>query len=121
MQEAKKKAKKKYPCVQCGLCCSAIGKAKDQTLIKKAGLTYREDGSCTNLVDNKCTIYMDRPSICVISHSENNMYDPKKYEDPALSYYMATAYICNSMMDATNSEYPRVSLLDILRDYKDYP
>jgi len=50
-------------CKQCGSCCQYIFLA----LPKLA----KQDGSCKHLIDNKCEIYENRPSIC----NTKKMYD----------------------------------------------
>lgn len=58
------------------------------------GIKIREDGSCDKLKsDNTCEIYEQRPDVCRIT-----------------SHHKATASICNMLMDAEDSDYPRILL-----------
>ena len=51
-----------WKCKECGACCYFIDKAK------KMGYEFpykaKKDGSCEKLIDNRCSIYEDRPDIC---------------------------------------------------------
>jgi Fe-S-cluster containining protein len=49
-----------FPCTGCGACCRRVG------LVKGHGLPVKADGSCGNLVDNRCAIYATRPDVCRI-------------------------------------------------------
>lgn len=65
-----------FPCTQCGLCCRLVATAlanKDQwgdPLIRAAldAFPYEtdENGACKMLVDNKCSVYENRPIVCNI-------------------------------------------------------
>lgn len=45
-----------FPCTSCGACCRSIRHILP--------LFDSGDGSCVHLVDNRCSIYNDRPTIC---------------------------------------------------------
>ena len=51
-----------WKCKECGACCYFIDKAK------KMGYEFpykaKKDGSCEKLIDNRCSIYENRPDIC---------------------------------------------------------
>lgn len=47
----------KWQCTQCGDCCRLVEIVLPQLA--------KIDGSCINLVDNKCAIYDDRPKQCM--------------------------------------------------------
>lgn len=68
----------KVPCNGCTACCRSphmppelteeeITKYPDAELNEEFGkwsLPRKEDGSCVKLIDNKCSIYGDRPKVC---------------------------------------------------------
>ena len=49
---------RKWKCTECGACCKAT------PALTVLGFPVKDDGSCIKLVDNKCSIYEDRPQIC---------------------------------------------------------
>ena len=75
----------KFPCTLCGNCCRSVGKqiefarlAKDNggtspIIDEILSFPYKVDetGACEKLVDNKCSVYEDRPDICNV----NKIYD----------------------------------------------
>jgi len=66
-----------FPCTGCGVCCQKIrdtlNNAED---MKSLSVLYKalkefpyepnEDGSCSMLEDNRCSVYEDRPLLCNI-------------------------------------------------------
>ena len=92
----------KFPCVGCGACCRKLHLLNEEQL-KDAGLEAREDGSCVNLKeDNSCSIYEDRPDICIVSNRGTD-YTSEEYNK-------IVADICNDWMDEEGSDYPRIQL-----------
>lgn len=92
----------KFPCVGCGACCRKLHLLKEEQL-KDVGLEAREDGSCVNLKeDNSCSIYEDRPDICIVSNRGTD-YTSEEYNK-------IVADICNDWMDEEGSDYPRIQL-----------
>ena len=97
---------KKFSCTGCGMCCRFVGdalkysdKAEEphRTELKKFPFKAKKDGSCENLIDNKCSVYEDRPLICRV----DDMYD--KYKDTHFktsrkAYHLKEAQSCNSMI-----------------------
>lgn len=69
-----------FPCTACGLCCRYV----------KGYLDARPDGSCVNLVDNKCRIYETRPEICRV----DVMLDKTTNREKA---YKDTVLMCNTL------------------------
>ena len=61
-----------FECTSCGLCCKEIGhiigsKAPFEWMQKATDdFPYKanEDGSCEKLIDNKCSVYDNRPLLC---------------------------------------------------------
>ncbi len=52
-----------------------------------------EDGSCSHLKDNKCTIYENRPEICRV----DKLYEQQNELDK-LAYYKKSNEFCNQMI-----------------------
>ena len=73
----------KFECSSCGACCRNTAKTVAEAKAKIAkGDTNKllaavadfpfgtnEDGSCEKLVDGKCSVYNDRPTICNVEKS----------------------------------------------------
>lgn len=98
-----------YPCVECGLCCRRVGavvknareevkkhNGKVSSLIRDlAKFPYETDeqGVCSKLVDNKCSVYDKRPDVCSVDRSWK-LYSKETKED----YYKQNAEICNLLI-----------------------
>jgi len=80
----------KFLCSECGACCRSIGKMNGS----KYGLPVKEDGSCANLVGNKCSIYKDRPSICRVESMTH-----KKPNQSRKDYYIESTKACHILID----------------------
>ena len=73
-----------FECTQCGLCCKhlhrALDKAKNPEWMHVAIDLFPHamnmDGSCEKLVDNKCSVYDNRPLMCNISDASEQMNMP---------------------------------------------
>ena len=105
----------KFGCTSCGLCCKMIGKvienanAENTDKIRLAALKsfpydVREDGSCSKLVNNKCTVYDKRPMVCNV----DTMHEMTMSHLPKKAYYNLAATMCNKLMDDNNSKSDRV-------------
>ena len=73
----------KIPAIKCkGLCfitCGELGLSKGEfvQLTKVTGKAPKViNGECNYLVDNKCTVYKDRPSVCRLYGVVENMRCP---------------------------------------------
>lgn len=69
-----------FKCTSCGLCCRHINtvviRARQQVaagsadaMLRELALfpfPWKEDGSCSKLVDNLCSVYADRPDVCSV-------------------------------------------------------
>lgn len=90
-----------YPCTGCGCCCRII----DQILVNAhkvlpevaIAFPYKNDnGVCEMLIDNKCSVYDNRPLLCRVD-------DLQKYtEIPKPLFYEITRQSCNKIMDRFN-------------------
>jgi Fe-S-cluster containining protein len=93
-----------FPCTGCGLCCKHV----DITINDYAELgidlldrknplhfpfKWDETGKCENLIDNKCSIYKDRPAVCSVEKTRKILGAPKKL------FYKLSIETCNEMMD----------------------
>jgi len=66
-----------FPCTKCGLCCRHVGlilatvDQQDNPLLKELfkSFPYGTDafGACEKLIDNRCSVYEDRPLACNIA------------------------------------------------------
>lgn len=74
-----------YPCTRCGACCRAAH------LIPDFPEKLNDDGSCSRLVNNECSIYDDRPLICNLREMEQLTRIP--------DFYQKQAEFCNLLMD----------------------
>lgn len=84
-----------FPCTQCGCCCKRAKQVLDQgSILFPYG--YKEDGSCEMLIDNKCSVYENRPDICNISVMA------KRSGLPLTDHKEANIKACNDMMDEDN-------------------
>lgn len=91
-----------FPCTHCGLCCRMVGQALaykdywDNPLIRAAldAFPYKtdENGACEMLVDNKCSVYENRPTVCSIEKMAALRGVDKEY------WYRVTAATCNYMI-----------------------
>jgi len=75
----------KFPCTMCGACCRSIGNAvefakklPEDNDIADAFRNFphpiNSDGSCSMLVDNKCSVYETRPDICNVDKVYEKYY-----------------------------------------------
>ena len=90
----------KYPCTQCGACCRRISRAiefvKTMSPEKQKLFAFpytHTNGVCDMLVDNKCSVYEDRPLLCNIEKTAEVL-------NLTLGmFYEANVTACNNMMD----------------------
>jgi Fe-S-cluster containining protein len=70
-----------FNCTGCGLCCQKIAKVlvtpMPTTWMQEAvdAFPYKgdENGVCEKLVDNKCSVYEDRPLLCNIERMADEL------------------------------------------------
>lgn len=99
-----------FPCISCGLCCSAIGKDIDEAkkttsqnpvsvMLREFPHSYDNNGRCEMLgEDNKCTIYNTRPDICNIKKIAYRLnLNP-------IEFYKHNAMSCNELLEKAGRE-----------------
>lgn len=77
-----------FPCTGCGACCRMI---KWVSELVEFPHEIGEDGVCSKLVDNKCTVYDDRPLICRV--------DDLIGEGDKKKWYEINAAACNKLQE----------------------
>ena len=64
-----------FNCTGCGQCCQKVGHILEdshrnipwmRSMVEAFPYKVKEDGSCEMLVDNRCSVYEDRPLMCNI-------------------------------------------------------
>lgn len=86
----------KFPCTGCGCCCKRVGLVKNFLTEDQFPYNPKDDGSCEMLIDNKCSVYDNRPEICdVYKMSLKSDLDIKEY-------YKQSIDQCNGFMDEDN-------------------
>jgi len=85
-----------FPCTGCGCCCKRIGMVKPFLTLEEFPYNTNEIGVCEMLIDNKCTVYNDRPDICRIDKMATN------YNLDTAQYYKLAIDVCNKFMDEDN-------------------
>jgi len=85
-----------FPCTGCGCCCKRVGLVKPFLTEKEFPYNADENGVCEKLIDNKCSIYDNRPDVC-------NIYKMAlKSSLPIEEYYNISVKACNDFMDNDN-------------------
>ena len=59
---------------------------------------FDENGVCEKLVDNKCSVYEDRPYICNVDRNQKDSGLSKE------EYYEATKMVCSTIIDFLNMD-----------------
>lgn len=93
-----------FGCTKCGACCRKIDIAVQNTWmmegfgvnIKELSFPYKwdEQGTCEKLIDNKCSVYNDRPLLCRIDKIIELIGVDKE------EFYSLTKASCNGLMKA---------------------
>ena len=86
----------KFPCSGCGCCCKRVGMVKQFLIEEEFPYNAKEDGSCEMLIDNKCSVYDNRPDICDVY----KMF--LKSDMDIKEYYKVNIEQCNKFMDEDN-------------------
>ena len=92
-----------FKCTQCGACCRMFNFADIEIIRDKNSPHYfpydfDKNGVCEKLVDNKCSVYEDRPYICNVDKVQKNSGLSKK------EYYKATKMACATIIDLLNMD-----------------
>jgi uncharacterized protein len=76
-----------FNCTQCGNCCRIVkyvllnkGTFKNsgyEQLIDEFPYTFKENGECEKLVNNKCSVYHNRPDLCNIDKTWERAFKNK--------------------------------------------
>jgi Fe-S-cluster containining protein len=85
-----------FPCTGCGCCCKRIGMVKPFLTLEEFPYNTNNDGVCEMLIDDKCSVYNERPDICRIDKMAT-----KSNIDTA-EYYKLAIHVCNNFMDEDN-------------------
>jgi Fe-S-cluster containining protein len=79
-------------CTQCAGCCHK--KNLRQYNLEHWGLTIGEDGYCSNLKDNLCTIYEDRPLICRVGEIYDRVDELRDIEPQLVTLIDKVKSVC---------------------------
>lgn len=98
---------RQFKCTNCGECCKrftdlAQNNANAPEWLKKAieefPFQINEDGSCEKLIDNKCSVYQDRPTIC----SVDKLFELQEAVKSKKEWYQMNNQECNRMINESN-------------------
>lgn len=76
-----------FPCTSCGACCSSI---EGIDFLAE----YNQEGKCTNLSDNRCSIYDSRPLLCRIDDAYEELFSTYMTKE---DFYRENAKACNEL------------------------
>lgn len=85
-----------FPCTSCGCCCKRVGLVKKFLTEEEFPHNTREDGCCEMLINDKCSVYDNRPEICNV----NKMFLKSNLD--IKEYYKLNIEQCNKFMDEDN-------------------
>lgn len=96
-----------YPCTKCGCCCKRI----DEVIIlaERFGTEKfpynHKDGVCEKLVNNECSVYENRPTVCDVEKMKKFWCEMFNINEE--TYYKLSIFSCNKMMleDGLSKEY----------------
>jgi len=88
-----------FPCSSCGLCCKKISTVAESLRVIGYEFPYKwdENGTCEKLIDNKCSVYDNRPYICSVDKMHEFVGGDKK------EFYNLNVVVCNTLMDENNA------------------
>lgn len=89
---------KTYPCTGCGCCCKVIDQilANAHQLLPEVAMAFpykHNNGVCEMLVDNKCSVYDNRPLLCRVDDLQKHLHIPIPI------FYELTRQSCNTLID----------------------
>lgn len=79
----------KFPCTQCGACCSLI---EGISFLEK----FNDHGRCVHLKNNQCAIYEERPLLCNIDEAYEKIFSSMMTKE---SFYHQNAMACNQLQE----------------------
>lgn len=79
----------KFPCTQCGACCSSI---EGIDFLAQ----YNQNGQCIKLVDHQCSIYEERPLLCRIDEAYDEIFSKHMTRQ---AFYEQNAKACNQLQE----------------------
>ena len=85
-----------FPCTGCGCCCKKVGVIKPFLTEEEFPYNTDEYGVCEMLIDNKCSVYDNRPDVCSVYKMA------MKSNIPIEQYYNMSIIVCNAFMDQDN-------------------
>jgi Fe-S-cluster containining protein len=93
-----------FPCTKCGGCCKNIGWIKSRYSEEEFPYKLDEKGDCEMLIENKCSIYNDRPEICRFDKMALKLNIDKK------EFYNMNIIFCNNYMQVHNIPFTIASI-----------
>lgn len=81
-----------FPCTACGACCRSINGI---SFLEK----YNRQGTCIKLVNNRCSIYNERPLLCRIDEAYEEVFSEFMTLE---EYYEENAKACNVLQEQLN-------------------
>ncbi|TDQ32142.1 YkgJ family cysteine cluster protein [Aureibacillus halotolerans] len=81
-----------FPCTSCGACCLSIDGIE---FLEE----YNQNGKCTNLENNQCSIYESRPLLCKIDESYDKIFSSYMSKE---EFYRQNAVACNKLQEKLN-------------------
>ena len=90
-----------FHCTSCGQCCKKLGELLEgsrripwmRPMVEAFPHKVLEDGSCEMLVDNRCSVYEDRPLMCNIDRIAKEVRMPI----PKIEWYSLNYQGCNKL------------------------
>jgi len=81
-----------FPCTLCGACCRSI---EGISFLEE----YNDAGTCKKMMDNQCSIYDDRPLLCRVDESYQEIFSEYM---TLTEYYIENAKACNELQEKLN-------------------
>jgi len=91
-----------FPCIKCGACCRRVDHGKEVLkLFPELGefpYSHDESGKCEKLIDDMCSVYETRPTICRMDKVAEILELDKN------PYYQKNIEACNRMLAEEGSK-----------------
>lgn len=78
-----------FPCTECGACCSSI---EGIDFLEE----YNQNGICKMLVNNRCSIYENRPLLCRIDQAYEEIFSTLMSKE---DFFEQNAKACNELQE----------------------